>query len=63
MDEQMKALGLFALVGTAVGAGIAVGMGLKVLTWGAAFGLGGGIALGLAAGAGRKEHARLAPPA
>ena len=61
MDERMKTLGLFALAGTALGAGVAIGMGIRVLTWGAAFGLGGGIALGLAAGEVRRQQ-RLGTP-
>jgi hypothetical protein len=50
MDERMKSLGLFAVAGAAFGAGVAIGTGIRVLTWGAAFGLAGGVALGLAAG-------------
>ena len=62
MDERMKTLGLFALVGAALGAGVVIGAGLRVLTWGAAFGLGGGIAVGLAAGA-AKHRLELGAPA
>jgi hypothetical protein len=62
MDERMKTLGLFALAGAALGAGVAIGAGIRVLTWGAAFGLGGGIALGLAAGVAQHQR-RLGAPA
>lgn len=62
MDERMKTLGLFALAGAALGVGVAIGTGIRVLTWGAAFGLGGGIVLGLAAGAAQHER-RLGAPA
>ncbi len=56
MDERMKSLGLFALVGTAFGAGVAIGTGIKVVAWGAAFGLGSGIAIGLAVGEAQRRH-------
>jgi len=56
MDERMKTLGLFALVGVAAGAGVAIGLGVRVLAWGAALGLGGGLAIGLAEGAARRRR-------
>lgn len=49
MADRMKAVGIFALAGAALGAGAVIGFGLKTLAWGVAFGVGAGIALGLAA--------------
>jgi hypothetical protein len=58
MDDRLKTLGVFAAVGASLGAGVAIGLGFKVLAWGAAFGIGGGLAIGLAAEAGRRRDAR-----
>jgi hypothetical protein len=57
MDDRLKTLGTFAAVGAAFGAGVAVGLGFRVLAWGAAFGIGGGLAIGLAAEAARRREA------
>jgi hypothetical protein len=61
MQEELKAAGVVGLVGAAVGAGVALGMGLRLFTAVAMVGLGTGIALGLLAGT-RPRQAELAPP-
>jgi hypothetical protein len=48
MEHKLKAVGLFAIGGAVAGAGLALGLGLKTLAWGAAFGLGLGFTLGVA---------------
>jgi hypothetical protein len=50
MEDPMKKAGVVALIGAAVGAGLAVGFGLRLVTVGAMIGLGAGVALGLVAG-------------
>jgi len=50
MEDEMKAVGIVALVGAALGAGLAIGFGLRALTVGAMLGLGAGVALGVLAG-------------
>jgi hypothetical protein len=61
MQEELKAAGVVGLVGAAVGAGVALGMGLRLFSAVAMVGLGTGIALGLLAGT-RPRQAELAPP-
>ena len=51
MQDELKTAGVVALVGAAVGAGVAVGLGLRFFTAIAMVGLGTGIALGVVAGA------------
>jgi hypothetical protein len=50
MEDEMKAVGVVALAGAALGAGLAIGFGLRVMTVGAMIGLGAGVALGILAG-------------
>jgi hypothetical protein len=63
MEDEMKAVGIVALAGAALGAGFAIGFGLRVVTVGAMIGLGAGVALGILAGSRPKaigvEHQRL----
>ena len=61
MQDELKAAGVVGLVGAAVGAGVALGMGLRLFSAVAMVGLGTGVALGLLAGT-RPRHAELAPP-
>jgi len=51
MQEELKTAGVIALVGAAVGAGVALGMGLRFFSAVAMVGLGTGVALGVVAGA------------
>jgi uncharacterized membrane-anchored protein len=51
MQEELKTAGVIALVVAAVGAGVALGMGLRFFSAVAMVGLGTGIALGVLAGA------------
>jgi hypothetical protein len=62
MEDPMKKAGIVALVGAAVGAGLAVGFGLRVVTVGAMIGLGAGVALGLTAGRHPKSLTIQSPP-
>ena len=48
MDDRLKAAGVFAALGAALGAGVAVGLGFRTLAWGAAFGIGAGLSIGAA---------------
>lgn len=50
MDQPLKTMGLWAAVGGALGVGVAIGFGLRVLAVGALAGLGAGAAMGVAAG-------------
>jgi hypothetical protein len=50
MQDEMKTAGVIGLVGAAVGAGVALGLGLRLFSGVAMVGLGTGIALGLVAG-------------
>jgi len=61
MQDELKAAGVVGLVGAAVGAGVALGMGLRLFSAVAMVGLGTGVALGLLAGT-RPRQAELAPP-
>jgi hypothetical protein len=54
MEDEMKAVGIVALVGAALGAALAIGFGLRVMTVGAMIGLGAGVALGVVAGSRQK---------
>ena len=53
MRDEMKSVALVALVGAAVGAGAALGIGLKLFSGIAMVGLGTGVALGVTLGAKR----------
>jgi len=61
MQEELKVAGVVGLVGAAVGAGVALGIGLRLFSAVAMVGLGTGVALGLLAGT-RPRQAQLAPP-
>jgi len=64
MEDEMKAVGVVALAGAALGAGLAIGFGLRFMTVGAMIGLGAGVALGILAGTRPKlgsEERRLLP--
>ena len=50
MEDEIKAVGAVALASAALGAGLAIGFGLRVVTVGAMIGLGAGVALGIIAG-------------
>ncbi len=61
MQDEIKTAGVIGLVGAAVGAGVALGLGLRLFSGVAMIGLGTGIALGLTLGA-RKTAEALPPP-
>ena len=61
MQDELKTAGIVGLVGAAVGAGVALGMGLRFFSAVAMVGLGTGIALGIIAGT-RPRTLELAPP-
>ncbi|WP_141653139.1 hypothetical protein [Phenylobacterium immobile] len=50
MDDKTKAMGVVALTGMALGAGLALGLGARIISVGVVAGLGAGVALGLLAG-------------
>jgi hypothetical protein len=50
MREELKTAGFVALVGAAIGGGLALGMGLRAFTAFAVVGLGAGLALGVSSG-------------
>lgn len=50
MQDELKTAGVIGLVGAAVGAGVALGLGLRLFSAVAMVGLGTGVALGLVAG-------------
>ncbi|HEY8004495.1 MAG TPA: hypothetical protein VIE16_09720 [Phenylobacterium sp.] len=62
MQDELKAAGLVGLVGAAVGAGVALGMGLRLFSAVAMVGLGTGIALGILAGTKPHSAGALPPP-
>ncbi len=61
MQDELKTAGVVALVGAALGAGVALGLGLRLFSAVAMVGLGTGIALGFVAG-GRKVTQDAPPP-
>ncbi|HEX3888848.1 MAG TPA: hypothetical protein VHW05_15245 [Phenylobacterium sp.] len=61
MQDEIKTAGVIGLVGAAVGAGVALGLGLRLFSAVAMVGLGTGVALGLTLGA-RKAVEVLPPP-
>jgi hypothetical protein len=61
MQDEIKTAGVIGLVGAAVGAGVALGLGLRLFSGVAMIGLGTGVALGLTLGA-RKAAEALPPP-
>ena len=54
MHDELKTAGVVGLVGAAIGAGVALGLGLKLFSGIAMVGLGTGVALGMTLGARRK---------
>lgn len=61
MQDELKTAGVVGLVGAALGAGVALGLGLRLFSAVAMVGLGTGVALGLVAGS-RKAVDALPPP-
>jgi hypothetical protein len=51
MQDELKVAGVIGLVGAALGAGVALGLGLRLFSAVAMVGLGTGVALGVVAGA------------
>ncbi|MDB5426674.1 MAG: hypothetical protein JWP28_2229 [Phenylobacterium sp.] len=63
MQDELKTAGVVGLVGAALGAGVALGLGLRLFSAVAMVGLGTGIALGIVAGAKPKAlSAEASPP-
>jgi len=62
MQDELKTAGVVALVGAALGAGVAIGLGLRFFTAVAMVGLGTGVALGVVAGTKPKPAGALPPP-
>lgn len=60
MQDELKTAGVVGLLGAAVGAGVALGLGLRMFSGIAMVGFGAGIALGLTLGA--HESAPQPPP-
>ena len=61
MQAELKTAGVVGLTGAALGAGVALGMGLRLFSAVAMVGLGTGIALGVLFGT-RKAAEDLPPP-
>lgn len=62
MQDELKTAGVVALVGGALGVGVAVGLGLRFFSAIAMVGLGTGVALGVIAGTRPKSSGALEPP-
>ncbi len=62
MQDELKTAGVIGLVGAAVGAGVALGLGLRLFSAAAMVGLGTGVALGLVAGSRPKAVGESPPP-
>ena len=62
MRDELKSVCLIGLVGAALGAGAALGMGLRLFSGIAMVGLGTGVALGIVAGSRPKALAQGAAP-
>ena len=62
MQDELKTAGVVALVGGALGVGLALGLGLRFFTGVAMVGLGAGVALGVLAGTRPKSQEPLPPP-
>ena len=62
MQDDLKAAGVIGLVGAAVGAGVALGLGLRLFSAVAMVGLGTGVAIGLLAGTRPRGAVELPPP-
>ena len=63
MQAELKTAGVVALIGAAAGAGLALGVGLRLFSAVALVGLGTGVALGVLAGAKPKVLSLDASPA
>ena len=50
MQDELKTAGIVALVGAAVGGGVALGLGIRFFSVVAMVGLGAGVALGVVVG-------------
>ena len=62
MQAELKTAGVVGLTGAALGAGVALGMGLRLFSAVAMVGLGTGVALGILAGARPKGAGDTPPP-
>ena len=62
MQAELKTAGVVGLTGAALGAGVALGLGLRLFSAVALVGLGTGVALGILAGARPKESGAAPPP-
>ncbi len=62
MQAELKTAGVIGLVGAALGAGVALGLGLRLFSGVAMVGLGTGIALGVLVGAKQQTAPELPPP-
>jgi hypothetical protein len=56
MDDKLKTAGVVALLGGAVGGGLALGMGLRFFATVALIGLGTGLAVGVGSAVRSKTH-------
>ncbi len=50
MQDELKTAGIVALVGAALGGGLALGLGIRFFSAAAMVGLGAGVAIGVVAG-------------
>lgn len=62
MQDELKTAGVIGLVGAALGAGVALGLGLRFFSAVAMVGLGTGVALGVLASSPRQAGEALPPP-
>ena len=62
MEDELKTAGVVGPVGAAVGAGVALGMGLRLFSGVAMVGLGTGVALGVAMKATAPQDAAASRP-
>ena len=62
MHDELKTAGVVGMIGAAIGAGVALGMGLRLFSGIAMIGLGTGVALGVTLGTRPKTITLQAPP-